>query len=400
MKIDKSLCCGCAACINICPSDAIGWGKNGQGFFGPVIREDKCTDCGLCRKVCPYEISHVGKDADPEVYAAVHKNMDVLEHSSSGGVFTALSDWILSEDGAVYGVAFDRDYRLCYSRALTAQERDSFRGSKYVQCDGKSTFSSVEDDLNAGKKVMFTGTPCQVCGLKKYLQVRKVPQTDLYLVDNICHGAASPKVFEEYLSYIREDVLAGKTIESFSMRSKEERWQKQYLYCKTDAGVESDILNKDASWNKLYLTTYAHRESCFNCRFTSYEREGDLTVADYWNIENAGVELDYSEGVNLVLVNTEKGKEWLSQCRRDLICEKSDKKSCWQIHLERPVVFNKKCKAFWAEYRKDPKGAVRKYAKGSAFNKATRVLSPVLRKAGVYTAAVRALSTVKGHGQK
>lgn len=398
MELDTTLCCGCGACANICPTGAISWGRDGEGFSAPALDQSKCIDCGLCRRVCPYEHSHVGVEAKPDIYAALHRDAEVVKRSSSGGVFTALSDWVLGQKGVVYGVAFDESYRLCYRRAETAEARDAFRGSKYVQCDGKDVFPQVSADLNAGRTVLFTGTPCQVSGLRDYLAVKRAPTENLYLVDNLCHGAASPAVWETYLDYIREKVLTGKTIRAFSMRSKDTPWQRQDVSCTTEAGDESRVLNEGASWNKLYLTTYATRNSCFHCRFTSFDRVGDISLADYWNIENAGLSLDYSGGINLVLVNTDKGRAWFKACQDHLRWQKSDKKSCWQIHLERPAVPNSKRAAFWQAYRADPMATVARFGRGSRFNAMTRVLSPVLRKLGVYTLAVRLLSTVKGHG--
>lgn len=399
MEFDPILCCGCGACANICPTGAISWEKDSQGFSVPRIDAGKCVNCGLCRKVCPYEKTHVGIQASPGVYAAVHRDPEVVRASSSGGVFTALSDWVLGQGGVVYGVAFDEQYRPVYRRAETAEQRNAFRGSKYVQCDGAEVFPQVEADLRAGRKVLFTGTPCQVSGMKAFLALRKVPDEGLFLVDNICHGAASPLIWQSYLDYIRSGVLKNGEIRSFSMRSKDTPWQRQDVKCITAAGDESRLLNETASWNKLYLTTYPTRESCFHCRFTSFDRVGDITLADYWNVENAGIRFDWSGGVNLVLLNTEKGEGWFRSCQDDLRWQRSDKKACWQIHLERPTVFTRKRTAFWEAYRQDPMAAVAGNARGSRFNAVTRVLSPVLRKLGVYTLAVRALSTVKGHGK-
>ena len=400
MEFDPTLCCGCGACANVCPTGAITWQRDPQGFAVPEIAQDKCVNCGLCRKVCPYEHTHVGVQADPKVYAALHRDPAVVKASSSGGVVTALSDWILDQGGVVYGVAFDEHFLPCYRRAETKEQRNAFRGSKYVQCDGAAVFPQVEADLRQGRRVMFTGTPCQVSGLKAALAVKKAPMEGLYTVDNICHGAASPKVLQSYLDYIRGKVLRDSHILGFSMRSKDTAWQRQDVKCVTGAGDESRVLNDTASWNKLYLTTYATRESCFHCRFTSYERVGDLTLADYWNVENAGIRLDYSGGVNLVLVNSPKGADWFRACQDSLRWQSSDKKSCWQIHLERPTVYTEKRAAFWTEFQADPQATVAKYARGSRFNAMTRVLSPILRKLGVYTLAVRLLSTVKGHGRQ
>lgn len=400
MEFDKEKCCGCAACLNVCPAGAITWTQNKEGFSEPVIKSEKCVDCGLCRKVCPYEQSMVRKDADPQIYAAVHRNPEVLKNSSSGGVFTALSDWILSQDGVVYGVSYGQDYEIVYCRCEDKKHRDQMRGSKYVQCDAESIYSQVEQDLKAGRYVMFTGTPCQNYGLRRCMEVKKVETHRLYTCENICHGSSSPLVWKTYLEYIRKKVLKGKEIVSFSMRSKKMAWQKQFLDCSTERGDESKALNNTASWNKLYRTTYPIRQSCFQCPFTSYRRLSDITTADYWNIENAKIDIDYSQGVSLVLVNTPKGQEWFAQCSKDLTVRPSTKKACWQIHLEKPTVYSKKRKQFWGGFAQDPEQTVRKYAKGSFFNKFARIISPVLRKIGLYTLAVRILSRVKENAGK
>lgn len=400
MEFNKEKCCGCAACMHICPVGAISWTQNKEGFGEPQIDNKKCIDCGLCRKVCPYEQSTVGKDANPQIYAAVHKNQKIVKKSSSGGVFTALSDWILSQNGVIYGVTYRPDYEIAYCRCEDKQHRDQMRGSKYVQCSAESVYPQIEEDLKNGRYVMFTGTPCQNYGLRRCMEAKRVNLDRLYTCENICHGGSSPLVWKMYLKYIREKVLKGKKIISFSMRSKKTAWQKQFLDCSTDCGDESKVLNSTASWNKLYLTTYPTRQSCFQCPFTSYLRLSDITTADYWNIENAKVDIDYSQGVSLVLINTEKGQKWFEQCRKDLVVQPSTKKACWQIHLEKPAVYTAKRKQFWEEFAQNPELTVQKYAKGSLFNKLTRIISPVLRKIGLYTLAVHILSRVKENAGK
>ena len=201
-------------------------------------------------------------------------------------------------------------------------------------------------------------------------------------------------------SYIRKKILKGKTIRHFSMRSKRTAWQKQYLECFTEVGNESAVLNEKASWNKLYLTSYFTRKSCFSCRFTSFDRVGDITLADFWNIENAGVSLNYADGVSLVLVNSKKGRELLDACRDQLILEKSSRKACWQIHLERPAPMSSKREQVWERFRQDPEGTVAACSRGSVFSGVSRVVTPVLRKLGLYTLVVRTFSVVKSYGKK
>ena len=398
MIIDSERCTGCGACLQVCSCSAINWEKNREGFDVPVVDENKCIDCGLCRKVCPYETER--GDADPEVYAAVHKDPEVVKKSSSGGAFTAVSDWILEQGGVVYGVAFDKKLEAHYLRAENEKKRNQMRGTKYLQCPGNALYGLVEKDLRDQKTVLVTGTPCQLSGLSLVLKQKKVPSERLYLIDNICHGVASPLVFDEYLKYIRSTVLKSKEIRKFSMRSKKVSWQKQYLDCRTEAGDESRILNKKASWNKLYQTTYFIRPSCYSCRFTSYDRVGDMTFGDYWNIENAGVSLDHSKGISLILVNTEKGRELLEASKDRLLLEKSDKNKCWQIHLERPLPRPKKREVIWENFYRNPSGVIAKCAKGSAFSRLFRSVGPILKKLGLYNTALRMFSLVKSNGKK
>ena len=200
---------------------------------------------------------------------------------------------------------------------------------------------------------MFTGTPCYVSGLKKFLSVRKADtEKAVFMRQHLSWGGKSYGMERISPIYTQNLSIKGKTVKMLSMRSKKTKWQKQYMDCITEYGDESHLLNKKASWNKLYLTTYATRKSCFSCPFTGYERVGDITVADYWNIENAKLNIDYKSGVSLLLINTAKGKEWFAQCEKDLIYEKSDKKSCWQIHLEKTAANIIKTFSFLGRFQK------------------------------------------------
>ena len=383
---DKSQCCGCQACSQICPSQAIKIVVDKEGFKYPKVIEESCVHCNLCEKVCPFHSNYVGESAEPKVYAAINKDVETCKKSSSGGVFTVISDWVLKQQGTVYGVEFNPNFKVVHSVARCAEERDRFRGSKYVQSDTKQIYQQVEHDLKEGNMVLFTGTPCQVEALNCYLEVKKVERSNLYTIDNICHGVASPKLWGEYVELLKKQLEKDEKIEYISMRSKQNGWRKQEMVVKTNQRELSPFVNRGFSWNRLFLSLYLTRPSCFSCKFTSFKRPGDLTLADYWNFENAGIDMDDTNGVSIVLVNSEKGEKLFEQVRECLNITESDKKRCWQIHLEFPNNAPSNRSKFWKEYHKlGTEKTLKKYAKGSLMNRFIRIVSPVLRKLGLYT---------------
>lgn len=201
-------CCGCTACQAICGHDAITMQPDALGFLYPVVDTDKCVDCGLCEKVCAF---HENYDkslnlSQPDAYAARHKDMKEVETSRSGAAFIAISDWILEQGGVVYGAALDKGFRVVHKRAINKEERDAFKGSKYVQSDLQGIFRQVRKDLLDGRIVLFSGTPCQTSGLNSF--IGKKLRENLYLVDIVCHGVPGPKIWESYLAHLEKKLHA------------------------------------------------------------------------------------------------------------------------------------------------------------------------------------------------
>ncbi len=390
---EKNQCCGCSACEQMCPKNAISMKMLEEGFCYPEIDMAKCVDCGLCDRVCPFDKSYVGEEATPLVYAALHKNEEVRKKSSSGGVYSAITDYILERGGVVYGVKYDADFSVKHDSAETKEKRDCFRGSKYVQSNVNNTYVKVEDDLAAGRDVLFSGTPCQVEGLNRYLQLKKADTSKLITVDNICHGVASPGIWHEYLDELNKLLEQDEKIEYISMRSKESGWRKQEMIVLTNKRDISKMINENFSWNRLYLSLLTTRSSCFECKFTSYKRVADITLADFWNYENAGIELNDTYGISLILVNRKKGEELFDVIKSQLDYVQSDVKKCWQIHLQftsnLPVEYEK----FWKQYREEGGVTVlKKYTKGTFTNRLIRFVSPMLRKVGLYQPAIKVYS--------
>lgn len=216
---DPSQCCGCTACASICAHKAITMQPDALGFLYPIVDKEKCTDCKLCEKVCSFNVDY-DKSLnlqEPLAYAARHKDMNEVETSRSGAAFIAISDWILEHGGAVYGAGYADHFRVVHKRATSKEERDEFKGSKYVQSDMNSVFKQVKDDLKKGMIVLFSGTPCQTSGLNSF--VGKKLRENLYLIDIICHGVPSPYIWRDYITYLEKK--QGSTICWVNFRDKQ-----------------------------------------------------------------------------------------------------------------------------------------------------------------------------------
>ena len=317
---NKALCCGCKACSFVCAKKAISFIYDEEGFWYPVIDEEKCIKCNLCRKVCPLNDEKLSVILDKnQTYAAYAKSDDVLLHSASGGMFTVLSDVILSQGGMVFGHVYDTECRVECVSATTIQERDRMCGSKYVQSDMGSIFKDIHDAVKIGKPVLFTGTPCQVDAVKKSF-FGKIPE-NLFTMGIVCHGVPSPKIFSEYIAL--EEKHSGKKISEVVFRDKSKGWSMPLRkFCYTDGSVVAELLNADAFNNLFQGTDCILRPSCYECRYAGKERIEDITVADFWGIkEKHGEMFNNDKGVSVLLVNTEKGKVLFDSASHSLVAK-------------------------------------------------------------------------------
>lgn len=385
----KKQCCGCTACSQICPKSAISMERDDQGFAYPSVDKNKCIDCGLCHKVCPMEENYVGQDAVPDIYALCNKNPETLNESSSGGMFSLLAQWVIEQGGVVYGVGFDESFSVRHMRAVTMEEASRFRTSKYVESDLTEVYAHILEDLKNGLTVLLTGTPCQISAVQKFLTQKHTDCTKLYTCDNICHGVPSPKIWRDYLDILKEKYIApDNEIVSINMRSKRFSWKKQVM----DIRLKKDDLDnvlESFSFNKFFLSLYGNRPSCFHCHYTSFKRTADFSLADFWNVESAGITFDVTNGINEVLVNTEKGRKLFQLIREQAYYQPVSKKAAWQPHLEYAAKAPKNQAKFWEEYNAAPdkEPVLRQYLKGTALSKIIRTVSPLLRKTGLYSLA-------------
>lgn len=305
---DPSACCGCTACAGICPSDAITMEPDALGFVYPKVNEDICIECGLCEKVCSFNDRY---DTSlnlprPLAYGARHKDMSQVETSQSGAAFIPLSDYILEQDGVVYGVGYKDHFRVCHKRATTKEERDEFKGSKYVQSDMGTIFRQVKRDLQAGLPVLFSGTPCQTAGLNAY--VGKRLRERLTLVDIVCHGVPGPYLWRDYLAYLEKKHKS--PIVWVNFRDKQlHGWDQR----ERDSHIEIfKFLKKEGkiSFRFIFYNTIMFRHSCSVCHYCNTRRPSDITIADFWGIENVNPEFGKdNKGVSLILINTPKGAD-------------------------------------------------------------------------------------------
>lgn len=320
---DKIDCTGCGSCYNVCPKQSISMVKDLEGFLYPKIDAQTCIECGACQKACPV-LTPLNKHRRAERPLAVAAVSDEIRRkSSSGGMFSLFSSSILSCGGVVYGAAFDKEYTVCHRSARNERELEPLRGSKYAQSDIGLTFREVRELLRTGKEVLYTGTPCQIAGLYRFLGKQDVSK--LYTVDLVCHGVPSVKSFQLYLSRLADKLnIDVNDIENFRFRELEGwGYAPSFQLAKTK---ERRLLKPQENlYMRLFLSSRLHRPSCYRCRYATPERISDITIADFWGIgKTKPYGADVSSGCSLVLINTNKGRELFSVISSAVYSEERD----------------------------------------------------------------------------
>lgn len=373
---DHKTCTGCLACANICEFNVIKIINDSEGFYHPKINHDKCVRCGKCMKACPLlqDEERADDSLTMNTFFGKHRKIKERESSQSGGAFWAIAEHIYSDKGVVYGCALDNSFRARHIRTTNNIEGRRLRGSKYVQSYIGRAFRMVEKDLNNGKKVLFSGTPCQVAGLYSYLKVKRIDCSDLITCDLVCHGVPSPKIWLDYLKFIQRKNK--KKIILANFRDKEFGW---------NSHIESVVFqdNKKISqdyYSKLFYNNCILRPSCHNCKYSNKNRVGDITIADCWGIEKYNKRYFDIKGVSLLLVNTTKGEKILKAIEPDFEYRPIENRYIMQHNLQMPTPISPKRNQFWDKYnRRGIEYILRRYTSYGLINRIRRFFNQEIK---------------------
>lgn len=301
---EKKNCCGCGSCENICPKNAISMGEDEYGFIYPKIDHNLCIECHLCEKVCNFQ-SRTEYSDEHKAYAAVTKNQEILMNSTSGGIFTTIALEFIKDGGFVAGSIYDENFNVVHIVSNKIEDIYKMQGSKYVQSSINDTYFRIKKLLLQKKNVLFSGTPCQVDGLYGYLQR---DYDNLYTIDIVCHGVPSNKLFQDYLNY--ESEKYGK-ISDIKFRDKTQGWG-------TKGSIKFEKKNKiihsgTSEYYYLFNKSLTFRNSCYSCKYSSCHRPANITIGDYWGIENMDSqllnqkEMNVDKGISLIICNDQQG---------------------------------------------------------------------------------------------
>lgn len=338
--IAKNECCGCGACANICPRQAIKMEADDEGFRYPHINEEKCIQCSLCKNVCPVKVGNEPEQHKENAYAAYNVDSKERSISSSGGIFILAAKEILCIGGIVYAVAFDSELRAVHQRCTNEDELDKFVGSKYVQSNMEKCYHEIADDLKNQKSVLFVGTPCQVKSINNYLELRRIRKENLITVDFICHGVPSPLAWEKYIRQ-KEKAHSAKIHEA-NFRSKISGWKKFSMKITFNDNSEYSAIMDNDVYLDSFFRNLTLRQSCFNCSQKGMQKSSDLTMADFWGIEKEYPEFGDNKGCSFVVINSEKGEKFFQKIRGNVIVKKIDFENgikhnkCWYESVKKP----------------------------------------------------------------
>lgn len=345
---EESQCTGCMVCMNVCPVSAITSAIDTYGFERPLLAEKKCIGCHKCIDVCPQNIKFNVSTYGKRVYAAWSKDAAIRYNSTSGGAFIELARFIIRTGGFVVGAAFDNESKIRHTIVSNEAELSKLQGSKYVQSSIADLYTPTKQLLDSGKRVLFSGTPCQIAGLRQFLGKKYNGQ--LYAIDLVCHGVPSPRVFKDYINYM-ESKYKGK-VKTVSFRSKKKSW--------FSFGMEIHFSNGKTYFNSTYKDPFIRgflrelflRPSCHTCHYTSTNRMGDITLADFWGYHATGKDdFDNDKGISMVMINSENGEQLFNQISNmNIFARPLEEAVNGNRCLREPFPPGDKCEAFWKDY--------------------------------------------------
>ena len=339
-------CCGCESCFNICPQQAIKM-EYKNGFLYPCIDNDKCIKCNLCDRVCPQQQKNKKIYTNQLGYVGRLKNKEDRFNSTSGGIAFALGKKIISENGKVYGVVFNKKFESIFSGVDTLNELYTLQGSKYPQATLNNCLKDLKTQLKTGKIILFIGTPCQVAGVRSFLQK---DYDNLFLVDIICHGVPSPKLWKNYINL----KFKNETIHKVIFKHKENGWKKWQVFIETDKQCYKKSRAND-EYMSSYLAAYNIRPSCFECIYKGQNRISDITIGDAWGTPENNQDLNDDSGLSAIIINNKKG-EFLFDCiKSDIdyqsysIADLTEGNIAYHKCIKRNIFSN----IFWKKIKKD-----------------------------------------------
>lgn len=307
--IDKEIdlyseCTGCHSCMNKCPRNCISMEPNLEGFLYPKIDSSVCVKCKKCLSSCPI-LHDIVIDNMPTAFACINKNEEIRLASSSGGVFSLVADYVINKGGTVFGASFNENFELEHNYVKCTDGLAKLRGSKYLQSKIGISYTQVKEFLDSGKLVLFTGTPCQIAGLKAFLGDYKYD--NLVTVDIICHGVPSPEVWRKYIAYRESRAEAAPQYISF--RHKEKGWKKFSVRFSFKNNTNYCKIFCEDIFMKIFLRDICLRSSCYNCKYKTLNRQSDITLADFWGVEGLLPDMDDDKGTSLLFINSDIGKD-------------------------------------------------------------------------------------------
>ena len=337
----KKECCGCNACVQICPRNCINMAEDVEGFLYPQVEESICVSCGLCERVCPMSNEKNGKFLIS--YAAYANNDELRMKSSSGAIFPLCAEEVLNQQGVVFGAVFDENFEVHHIAIDNHKDLLKLQGSKYMQSRIENTYKEAETYLKLGRTVLYSGVGCQIAGLKNFLGKE---YDNLYTIDVLCHGVPSSKVWRKYWLELKENLDNGNSV---TFRDKTTGWKSYSVKYNFNNKEHKELASKN-TYMRLFLSDICLRPSCHDCKYKSLERPSDLTLGDSWGIENYKPHMDDDKGTSVVLVHTDKGHKLFSNIKDRMVYEEADidkilpptadSRKSVKMHVKRKQFFN------------------------------------------------------------
>lgn len=317
----KDLCTGCGGCASICAHQAIQMKPDRDGFYIPYIDDDRCIKCGACVKICPAFCEHKNAFETSTCFAIWDNDQNKRREASSGGAFGQFAEWVINNGGVVFGAAFSENYRYLSCKCSDEVPLSKLKKSKYFESNMNVAIKNIKEELEKDRWVLFCGTPCQAMGVRAAISNKF---EKLIIIDFLCHGVPSQMAYNKYIDDIEKKYDS--VVKKVSFRSKKYGWKTYCMYIEFETGKRYLKLSMFDPFYKLFFSNLSLRGSCYNCTRVR-QSEADITIGDFWGIINLKNFKDTDEGVSLVFIHNEKGKQLLNLIKDDITSTKLEAES-------------------------------------------------------------------------